>query len=267
METVLIIAVGFLVFLAILPIARALLRGTERTISAVASFLDMAAKAGPAVVVSIPMLLHPEDIPGPWQPWSALDLDAPVNVVARWKVRAIGLGGVCGQALARSRARASFLPDAVETRHCHIRDRVRLSGLSKARLSSVDTQCEIAARLYLWERNVLQPAARRLLGSGVARIEHFSSYSCRKMNTSRGTSSRWSQHATANAIDIAGFVLSDGRRISVLKGWKGGGAQAAFLREARDGLCEWFNIVLSPDYNALHADHFHADMGPFLTCR
>ena len=34
---------------------------------------------------------------------------------------------------------------------------------------------------------------------------------------------------------------------------------AAFLREVRDGACDLFATVLSPDYNAAHADHFHLD--------
>ena len=76
-----------------------------------------------------------------------------------------------------------------------------------------------------------------------------------------------SQHATANAFDIAGFELADGRAVNLLSHWDGKGPEAQFLREVRDGLCEWFNVTLSPDYNALHADHFHVDMGPYLSCR
>ena len=37
------------------------------------------------------------------------------------------------------------------------------------------------------------------------------------------------------------------------------GADAAFLREVRDGACDLFATVLSPDYNAAHADHLHLD--------
>ncbi len=50
-------------------------------------------------------------------------------------------------------------------------------------------------------------------------------------------------------------------------GWNGTDAQARFLRAARDSLCQWFNVTLSPDYNADHADHFHVDMGWYRTCR
>ena len=253
--------VGLLVFLRVLPVLRALWRAVQRVVFTAP--LVILANA-----VSLPMILQPGDVSRAWQPWSPLDLDAAPNLVSRWKVRAMLVDGeLCRAALSQSRAGVAFLDDAVDSANCHIKNRVRLSTVSAARLAPVQTRCEIAARLYLWEREVLQPAARRHLGVSVRRIEHFSSYSCRKMRTSRGGSGRWSQHATANALDIAGFVLADGRKVSLLRDWDSGGAEAAFLREARDGLCDWFNVVLSPDYNRLHADHFHADMGPFLSCR
>ncbi|MBU2033606.1 MAG: extensin family protein, partial [Alphaproteobacteria bacterium] len=72
----------------------------------------------------------------------------------------------------------------------------------------------------------------------------------------------WSEHATGNAVDIAGFVLADGTRISVLADWDDEGDKGAFLRRVRDGACDSFATVLSPDYNAAHADHFHLDMSP-----
>ena len=44
-------------------------------------------------------------------------------------------------------------------------------------------------------------------------------------------------------------------------------AERAFLREIRDGACDLFRVVLGPDYNAAHRDHFHLDMGAFRACR
>ena len=58
------------------------------------------------------------------------------------------------------------------------------------------------------EWNVIQPAAERHFGERVRSIEHFGSYNCRRLY-GRG-SGDWSQHATADAIDLAGFVLADG---------------------------------------------------------
>jgi hypothetical protein len=71
-----------------------------------------------------------------------------------------------------------------------------------------------------------------------------------------------SQHSYARAIDIAGFVLMDGRRITVARDWQGDGEKAGFLREVRDGACGLFSTTLSPDYNPAHRDHLHLDEQP-----
>ena len=77
-----------------------------------------------------------------------------------------------------------------------------------------------------------------------------------------------SEHAVANAIDIRGFVLDDGRIVSLARHWSSAkGPEAAFLREVNDGACRFFNAVLGPDYNAAHRDHFHLDMGRWRVCR
>jgi len=119
------------------------------------------------------------------------------------------------------------------------------------------TACPVAAALALWERDVVQPAALRLLGERIVRIDHFGSYSCRRLYGR--TDGAFSEHATANAVDIAGFRTSGGRRISVLLDWPGEDPDAAFLKAVRTGACHLFATVLSPDYNAAHADHLHFD--------
>jgi len=35
----------------------------------------------------------------------------------------------------------------------------------------------------------------------------------------------------------------------------------------RDGACRFFDVVLGPDYNDAHRDHFHLDMGAYRACR
>jgi hypothetical protein len=117
----------------------------------------------------------------------------------------------------------------------------------------------------LWERHVLQPAAKKHFGEPVTGIEHFGSYSCRNVY-GRPDATR-SRHATAEAWDVAGFVLAGGRRIRVARDWKTTQPEAAFLREVRDGACRFFDGVLSPDYNMAHHDHLHLDRGPFRMCR
>src|SRR5690606_30865360 len=122
----------------------------------------------------------------------------------------------------------------------------------------------------MWERHVLQAAAQAHLGARVDAIEHFGSYACRNLYGEEGRNR--SQHATADALDVAGFVLADGRRVRVQRDWQrqpegadvegGDGAamspapEARFLRAVRDGACDYFDAVLGPDYNRAHADHF-----------
>ena len=77
--------------------------------------------------------------------------------------------------------------------------------------------CRLAAGLSDWVEKVLQPVAQEMLGSRIMRIVGASSYSCRNIYNNPKLS--LSEHATGNAIDIAGFVTADGRTITVAKGW------------------------------------------------
>ena len=79
-----------------------------------------------------------------------------------------------------------------------------------------EMNCRLAAGLSRWVDTVLQPAAREVLGARIVRIIGASSYACRNIyNRAVGP---LSEHATGNAVDIAGFVTTDGRTITVGKG-------------------------------------------------
>jgi len=189
-------------------------------------------------------------------PWAPLDLRDPPGWATQRKLAALrGDPAECREVLERSGAAFEVLPGQGEG-PCLRDDR---TVLTEAPLDPAPppTTCAIGAGFKLWLRQGVQPAARELLGANVARIEHLGAYSCRRLYGQR--EGRWSEHATGNAIDIAAFVLDDGRRISVAGSWAGAGPEAAFLRRARDEACRAFGTVLSPDYNAAHADHFHLD--------
>lgn len=77
--------------------------------------------------------------------------------------------------------------------------------------------CRLAAQLAGWVEKVLQPTAQQVLGAHIKQIVGASSYSCRNIYNNPKLS--LSEHATGNAIDIVGFVTTDGRTITVSKGW------------------------------------------------
>lgn len=202
---------------------------------------------------------RPQDLP-----WTALDLGQPVGLFTGRKLTALV------DEPARCRAlldRAGVAYTAVPARRpagegsCGYDEAIRLADRGARRIaftpSSPGTSCAVAAALAMWEWNVVAPAAQRYFGQRVTRIEHFGSYACRRLYGRDAGS--WSEHATANAIDIAGFRLADGRRISIVGDWRDEGDKAAFLRTVRDGACDLFATVLSPDYNEAHRDHLHLD--------
>lgn len=202
--------------------------------------------------------------PRQYDPLALPDLAQAPYFLLSWQMKLIDADAQnCAIALSRAGLSASLKPDMSESSRCGKEGAIALSRLSTARLRAEDTRCAMAARLYAWERHVLQPAARRILGEEIAEITHFGSYQCRTM---RGRSTM-SEHATANAFDISGFRTRSGKLVSVLRDWRKPTPAGSFLQAAHQGLCDWFNLTLSPDFNADHKDHFHVDMGYWRSCR
>lgn len=199
-------------------------------------------------------------------PWEPLSIDAPVGMATASKLSELRDDrGLCIATLSVSML--EFTPVVAEPAEpeCSLADAVDVSRSQVPYGGPVRVSCAVAAALYMWEREVVAPAAALHLGAEVTRIDHAGTYSCRRLyGRSEGG---FSQHATANAIDVVGFRLSNGERVSVEANWSGDTPEAAFLRAVRDGSCDLFRGVLGPDYNAAHADHFHLDMGPYRICR
>ncbi|HEV2866141.1 MAG TPA: extensin family protein [Allosphingosinicella sp.] len=200
---------------------------------------------------------HPQDVP-----WAPLDLSQPVGAFTGRKLAELADEGPrCRALLERAGVRFTPLPARTAGPQCGYTDAVRFTAGGAVRIgyhpADLGINCAVAAALALWEWHVVQPAALRHFGREVASIEHFGSYSCRRLYGR--TQGQWSEHARANALDVAGFVLSDGTRISVARDWQAQGPKGRFLHDVRDGGCRLFASVLSPDYNDAHRDHFHLD--------
>ena|GEM_PF-36623 len=209
-------------------------------------------------------------IPTQFNILTPLDPVAPGSPLSKMKIaKAVATPAQCLSVLeGLTDARYTRLQDRRVSEQCHIDGHVEVRGLGQAQLAPVSTSCETALRLYLWERHDLQAAAQAYLGSTVTEIGHASSYSCRRIRTENGEGTGMSAHATASAIDITYVTLADGRRLDLLTGWDNTNASVrAFWRSARNGACTWFGTVLGPDFNSLHADHFHLGAERWSTCR
>lgn len=148
---------------------------------------------------------------------------------------------------------------------CSSIDSVKLLDIGTPTSGLGAMTCPLARNFAAWAKYAVKPAARQYFGTEVVKIETFGTYSCR--NIYGGRSGRLSQHATSNAIDVAGFVLADGRRIMLDGGWRGDRASQDFLRALHTSACRRFGTVLGPDYNAAHYNHFHMDMSGSGYCR
>lgn len=118
--------------------------------------------------------------------------------------------------------------------------------------------CPIVSALDHWLDSSVQPAAMRWFGNRVVEIKQISAYSCRGMNGQ--PNAHISEHAFGNALDVAAFVLADGRRISVEHGWNGLAEEQGFLRDVQGAACQQFTTVLAPGSNRYHYNHIHVDL-------
>ncbi|MFJ7315577.1 extensin family protein [Pseudomonas sp. NPDC098747] len=205
------------------------------------------------------------EVPAEFNPWAPLDVKATPNWLTGYKLmRLRGDPELCAQALRSSALRVTPQSDSPGAK-CPLIGALRVQGGEVALSSSFLASCPLAVAYAMFERHSLQPAAQAIYGQNVARLDHLGSFACRNIyNRETGALSR---HASADALDIAGFRLADGRTISVLKDWPKQNQDAQFLRTVRDGACEAFSVVLSPDYNTAHRNHFHVDVGRWSVCR
>jgi len=172
----------------------------------------------------------------------------------------------CHVDLAREGVQFRVLPDQRFSGGCSALGAVQLIDIGVPVTNLRAMTCPLARQFTRWAREALQPAADQWLGTRVVRIETFGTYSCRSVNSQPGA--RLSEHGYANAVDVSGFVLGDGRRITVQQGWNGDDDRVRrFLRAVHQAGCRRFAIGLSPDNDAYHYNHMHFDMGRGPYCR
>jgi hypothetical protein len=70
-----------------------------------------------------------------------------------------------------------------------------------------------------------------------------------------------SEHAKGDALDIASFVLADGRRVRVKQEELNIPLARVLVGALRTTACGYFTTVLGPGTDAAHAEHLHFDLG------
>lgn len=198
-------------------------------------------------------------------PFKPLDLTLRPGMVTGFKLDALKSNKpACFALLDQAGVKYTRLDKTSANPACGVADGLTLDQSLTPYSGTLTMSCRLAATLYVWERHVVIPAAEEILGQKVTRIETLGSYSCRRVNSA--STGRWSEHAKGEAVDIAGFTLEDGTRVMVEDAFTADSPEGRFLHRVRDQACGLFSATLSPDYNALHADHLHLDMGFSSVC-
>ena len=205
-------------------------------------------------------------LPDRWNPWAPLWPDEAPTFLTGYKLsRLAGDPVACRRTLAAAGLVQVALPDRALRAGCGWANGVRLSALPARVEPPAVLACPAAVALALWERHSVQPLARSHFGQAVVGMTNYGSFACRNVGGEAGQ--RRSEHATANALDVAAFELADGRAVSVARDWARADERGRFLREVHAQACRYWSVVLGPDYNAAHADHFHLDRGGLRACR
>lgn len=142
----------------------------------------------------------------------------PAPTLDTWSTAEINEARIeCSRLLSGIAAERDDLPP-MRSGACGTPAPIALRSVGKTTLSPAATvNCRLAVAISEWADTTLQPAARKAFGQPVTRILTASSYACRNRYGLANT--QISEHAFANAVDITGFELADGRTVTVLDAW------------------------------------------------
>ena len=154
-------------------------------------------------------------------------------------------GSVCGVASIKGQEIAAIKS---KVKGCGVEDPVAITSVAGVRLSQTATvDCSIAKALNRWVEEVAQPA----FNGNLVEMRVAAHYSCRSRNNIKGA--KISEHGKGRAIDIAGFVLSNGKVLTVSDNYN------KLLRRIYKAGCGYFMTTLGPGSDGYHEDHFHFD--------
>ncbi|KQT70031.1 hypothetical protein ASG54_05885 [Aureimonas sp. Leaf460] len=206
------------------------------------SFADLLSRAPPRRV------LRPAELPGR----GALEREAPSGYQPMPAAEQM-----CRRQLAKLGVRFVDVSSIGTGQNCGIDHPVKITEIASgiAMRPAATLNCAAALRVAEWMRDEVKPAARWKLLKRPTAVINASSYRCSRIAGSRSIS----EHASGNALDVAGFGFADGSVVAVEKKGFFDFREKAFQGAVRKSACEYFGTVLGPGYNRAHADHLHLD--------
>lgn len=126
-----------------------------------------------------------------------------------------------------------------------------------------ELECAMALKWLDFDQRVVQPLAQEYFEQPVAYVHQMSDYSCR---VSTGNRRKLSQHSLGLALDIGAFELPDGRIASVEHDYYSDSTEGEFMRAIAERACGFFTVVLTPNSDRYHYNHFHFDIGDYGIC-
>ena len=131
---------------------------------------------------------------------------------------------------------------------CGVEDAVAVTSIAGVRLSQTATiDCSIAKAMNSWVDEVAQPT----FDGTLVELQVAAHYICRSRNNIKGA--KISEHGKGRAIDISGFILSDGKTLTVASNYN------RQLRKIYKAACPYFRTTLGPGSDGYHENHFHFD--------
>jgi hypothetical protein len=207
-------------------------------------------------------------VPQRYSPFAPIALDDPPTWFLDPRLAAMRNDpALCRAVLRAPHIVASPIPDMVQPNGCGWTNAVRISQVGGAEIGLEQLTCETATGLALWVEQDVQPLAVAMFGSRVVWMQDMGTYSCRNMIGNKRWVNMRSQHSLANAVDIGGFRLANGKQMSITRDYKADSPEGRFLREAHMRACRYFRVAIGPEFNEAHRDHLHFDRGIFTRCK
>jgi hypothetical protein len=139
-------------------------------------------------------------------------------------------------------------PDAVQLLAVVLPDQSKVAVTPPATL-----RCPMAEQVVDWLRDDVAPTLAES-GPPLRVLDNFDSYECRGRNRVRAA--QISEHGRADALDVRGFRLADGREINLTDI----GVAKDLREKIRLSACARFSTVLGPGSDGYHEEHVHLDL-------